>query len=395
MQVLLFIFGLILFTGLVIAHEWGHYIVARRNGVKAEEFGLGLPPRAIGKKLKSGMIISLNWLPIGGFVKLKGENDSDKRKGSFGSASLWSKSKIIMAGVTVNLVIGLLLLTFLALAGMPRLITKETVGEDQFTVASDTKVISQNLMAGYVQPNSPASSIGLESRDVIVQVKNGGDVRQIKTAPQLKAATDDFAGRQVQVTYKHNGITVVKEVTLRSDAEVNASLKTDNPKGRLGVTPTELQVRRSTWSAPVVAVGFTKQLTVLTFKGLGNAFAGVGSIVAGTATGNSEARTNGQTKATEQIGGPVAIGAVLWGSGTLGILFVLMIIAVISLTLALINALPIPALDGGRLFMILFSRGLLKRPLSRSTEERIVGTSMAVLLGLLVLITVVDVKRFF
>jgi regulator of sigma E protease len=89
MQVLLFIFGLILFTGLVIAHEWGHYIVARRNGVKAEEFGLGLPPRAIGKKLKSGMIISLNWLPIGGFVKLKGENDSDKRKGSFGSASLW------------------------------------------------------------------------------------------------------------------------------------------------------------------------------------------------------------------------------------------------------------------------------------------------------------------
>jgi regulator of sigma E protease len=394
MQIILFIFGLVLFTGLVIVHEWGHYIVARRNGVKAEEFGLGLPPRAIGKKLKSGMIISLNWLPIGGFVKLKGENDSDKRKGSFGAASLGAKSKIIMAGVFMNLVVGLLLLTFLAVAGMPRLITKETVGEDQFNVANDTKVIRQDLMAGYVQPDSPASSIGLAPRDVIVQVKSGGDVRQIKTAPQLKQATDDFAGQPVQVTYKHSNNLVVKEVTLRSDAEVNASLNTDDPKGHLGVTPTELQIRRSTWSAPIVAVGFTKQLTVLTFKGLGNAFAGVGSIIAGAATGNSEARENGQTKATNQVGGPVAIGAVLWGSGTLGILFVLMIIAIISLTLALINALPIPALDGGRLFLILFSRGLLKKPLNQRTEERIVGTCMAVILGLLVLITVVDVKRF-
>ena len=395
MQTLLFIFGLVLFTGLVLVHEWGHYIVAKRNGVKAEEFGLGLPPRAIGKKLKSGMIISLNWLPIGGFVKLKGESDSDRRKGSFGSASVWSKSKIIMAGVFMNLVVGVLLLTFLAVAGMPRLITKETVGEDQFTVASDTKVVRQDLMAGYVQPDSPASGIGLAPRDVIVQVKSGDDVRHIKTAPQLKQATDDFAARKVEVTYKHGNKIIVKETTLRSDAEVSASLDTDNPKGHLGVTPTELQVRRSTWSAPVVAIGFTKQLTVLTFKGLGSAFAGLGSIIAGTATGNSQARENGQAKATEQVGGPVAIGAVLWGSGTLGILFVLMIIAIISLTLALINALPIPALDGGRLFLILFSRGLLKKPLSQRTEERVVGTSMAVILGLLVLITVVDVKRFF
>src|SRR3989344_2593861 len=128
MQILLFILGLLLFTSLVIVHEWGHYFIARRNGVKTEEFGLGLPPRAWGKKLRSGMIISLNWLPIGGFVKLKGENDSDKRKCSFGAASLGAKSKIIMAGVFMNLVVGLLLLTLLAAIGMPRLITKDSVG---------------------------------------------------------------------------------------------------------------------------------------------------------------------------------------------------------------------------------------------------------------------------
>lgn len=394
MQIFLFILGLILFTGLIIVHEWGHLFVARRNGVKAEEFGLGLPPRAWGRKLKSGMIISLNWLPIGGFVKLKGESDSDKRSGSFGAASLSAKTKIILAGVVMNLIVGVLLLTILAWAGMPRLITKETVGQDQFTVASDTKVIHQDLIASYIQPDSPAEKIGLAPRDTILQLKSGDDTRQIKSASRLKSATQDFAGQTVQLTYEHNNQTITRDVTLRSAAEVEASLNSDNPKGNLGVSPTELQIRRSTWSAPVVALGFTKQLFELTLKGLGSAFSGLGSIIAGAVTGNEQARANGSARATEQIGGPVAIGAILWGSGTLGILFVLMIIAIISLTLALINALPIPALDGGRLSLILFSRLLLRRPLSRNVEERIVGASMALIIGLLILITIVDVRRF-
>src|SRR3990167_3490498 len=119
MQIFLFILGLLLFTSLVIVHEWGHFFVARRNGVKVEEFGLGLPPRAWGKKLKSGMMVSLNWLPIGGFVKLKGENDSDRRRGSFGAASLKAKSKIIMAGVFFNFFFGLLILSVLYSSGIP------------------------------------------------------------------------------------------------------------------------------------------------------------------------------------------------------------------------------------------------------------------------------------
>ena len=143
-----------------------------------------------------------------------------------------------------------------------------------------------------------------------------------------------------------------------------------------------------------MALGFTKQLIVLTFQGLGHALAGLGSIIAGVATGNHKARVNGQSQATAQVGGPVAIMAVLWNGGALGIYFVLMVIAIVSITLALMNVLPIPALDGGRLFMILVSRLVLRRPLSRRIEERIVGTSMAVLLSLFVLITIVDVRRF-
>jgi regulator of sigma E protease len=112
-------------------------------------------------------------------------------------------------------------------------------------------------------------------------------------------------------------------------------------------------------------------------------------------TGNSQARSNGQTEASSQVGGPVAIVAVLWGSGSYGISFILWIIAVLSLTLALMNVLPIPALDGGRLAMILFSRGVLKKPLSKLAEERITATGMLVLLSLIALITLVDVNRFF
>jgi regulator of sigma E protease len=340
MQILLFILAILLFISLVIVHEWGHYIVARRNGVEVEEFGLGFPPRAWGKKRKDGMILSLNWLPLGGFVKLKGEFDADTRKGSFGAASLGAKTRVLLAGVTMNLLVGLALLTVLAWVGMPKLINKDVAGQDQFTVKSDTKVLSQEVRVGSVQDNSPASKAGLASKDVIESIAVGNNVHNVKTSGQLHNTTAALAGKTVQITYKHAGSTITK-------------------------------------------------------KGLGHAIGGLGSTIAGLVTGNHKARENGQTAASSQVGGPVAIVAVLWGSGSYGITFILWIIAVISLTLALMNVLPIPALDGGRLFMILMSRGVFKKPLSRMMEERITATGMAVLLALIVLITIVDVKRFF
>jgi regulator of sigma E protease len=395
MQILFFIFGIFLFAGLVLVHEFGHFIAARRNGVEVEEFGLGFPPRALSRKTKSGMILSLNWLPLGGFVKLKGEHDADKSKGSFGAASLAAKSRILLAGVTMNALVGILLLTALAVIGMPKLIDKSLDGQDQFTVASDTKITRQDVMVGYISPASPAQRAGLQSRDIIKSISNGQTSHQVKTPEQLKAATEAFGGQKVQLTIERKGHTVIKIINLRPKAEVLTSRKTDDPKGYLGVVPNQLEIRRSTWSAPIVAVGFTKQLVVLTFKGLGHALAGLGSIIAGGLTGNKQARQNGQTAASSQVGGPVAIMAVLWGAGTLGIVFILMIIAIISLTLALMNILPLPALDGGRLFVTLTSRAILKRPLSRQAEELVHGTGMAVLLLLVALITIVDVKRFF
>ena len=120
-----------------------------------------------------------------------------------------------------------------------------------------------------------------------------------------------------------------------------------------------------------------------------------GSLIAGVFSGNHAAQTNGAAQAESQVGGPVAIMEVLWHSGDLGLNFTLAFIAVISLTLALINILPLPALDGGRLLLSIISRRLMRRPLSQVAEERIVGTGMAVIFLLIILITIVDVKRSF
>src|SRR5829696_563176 len=104
MSVLLLILGLLLFVALVVVHEFGHYIAARRNDVVVEEFGIGFPPRAWGRKLKNGVFFTLNWLPLGGFVRLKGEHDADREIGSYGRASLWGKTQIMTAGVVMNLI---------------------------------------------------------------------------------------------------------------------------------------------------------------------------------------------------------------------------------------------------------------------------------------------------
>lgn len=395
MHNLIFVLGIFLFICLVLVHEWGHFYVARRNGVFVEEFGLGFPPKAAGKKLKSGMVLSLNWLPLGGFVKMRGEHDSDTRKGSFGAASVWAKSKIMLAGVTMNFLVGVAILTLLAVVGMPKLLTQDNIGQDQFTVASDTKVIHKQVLVGQILPGSPADKAGLQSTDELVSATANGQTKPVNTSEQIRSATTAFAGQKIDLTYKHDGQVLHKDVQLLSKKEVLASRATDNPKGYLGIVPTTIQVQRSTWSAPIVALGLTKQIIVLTVAGLGHALSGLGSTIAGGATGNHDARVNGQDKASSQVGGPVAIGVALWDYGHLGINFILFLIAIISLTLAFMNILPIPALDGGRLFMMWFSRGFLKRPLTPAAEEKIVGASFAALLGLIVLITVVDVKRFF
>lgn len=384
---LLLILGLILFIGLVVVHELGHFWAAKRNGVEAEEFGIFFPPTLWRKKTKGGWDFTINALPLGGFVKLKGEYDADKRPGSFGAATTWVKAKIMLAGVVVNLVTAVVLFMILAWVGMPKII------DNQFTVASDTKIVSQATYVGYVEANSPAYKAGLQQGDKLLSITNNNQKVEI-SGQVLRDVTKTFAGQAVAITYERDGKIDIAKTTLLTNAAVEASQKTDSPKGYLGISPQEQITRRSTWSAPVVAVGVTAQFTKLTFQGLGQALQGLGGIIAGFFTGNTTARHNAQSEASSQVGGPVAIFFTLKGGAELGLSFILMIVALISLTLAIMNVLPIPALDGGRLFVILVAR-VLKKPLTQKIEERVYGTGFLILIGLIVLITIVDIKRFF
>lgn len=388
MSLLLLIVGILLFVGLVIVHEWGHFIMARRGGVEVEEFSIFFPPRLFSKKTKGGWKFSIGLLPLGGFVKLKGEHDTDTAPGSFGAAPLWTKTKVMAAGVVMNFVTAFILFAIIAALGMPQLV------DNQFTVKSDTKVTKSELLVAQVEAGSPASKAGLQSTDRLVRLTDGAKTQYLDAKTALPNITKQFAGQTVTLVYVHAGQTKTTELTLRSKAAVAASQKTDNPKGYLGVVPTTLVMQRSTWSAPIVALGLMKQFTVLTFQGLGKALAGVGSIVAGSATGNSTARAHGQTAAASQVSGPVGIFVILKDGSLLGYQFMLLIIAIISLTLAIMNILPIPALDGGRLWITLVARAV-KKPLSPKREELINGIGFALLMSLIILISVVDVRRFF
>jgi regulator of sigma E protease len=391
MGTFLLVVGLVLFIGLVIAHELGHFWAAKRNGVKVEEFGIFFPPKLWGKKMKGGWDFTVNLLPLGGFVKLKGEHDSDKGKGTFGAASDWAKTKIMLAGVFVNLLTALGMFTVLAWTGMPHI---PAMLPDQFTVKSDTKVTSQNVLIGQIEPGSPAAKAGLKRLDIVTGLSDGTKTLNVGETPLTKA-THQFAGKKVTITYLRKGASKTTTAQLLDEKTVLASRKTDSPKGYLGIVPFEYKIQRSTWSAPVVAVGLTAQLTKMTFVGLGHALQGLGGIIAGTLTGNTTARHNAQTEASSQVSGPVGIYMVLKEMGTLGVPFLLFIIAILSLTLAIMNVLPIPALDGGRLYMMLLSRLTKAKSLTPKMEESIVGWSFMALLGLIVLITIVDVKRFF
>lgn len=375
MWVLLLILGLLMFIGLVVVHEYGHFLAARRGGVDVEEFGIGFPPRAWGKKTKGGFIFSLNWLPLGGFVKLKGEHDSDTEKGSFGAASTSVKVKIMLAGVGMNLLAAFVLLTIVAWVGMPQLV------DNQFTVKSDAHVSGSEVLIGGVEKDTPAAKAGLKERDHLMSiVGQNGQIMQVKTAESLPAITKSLAGQSVIINFTRNGKAMTAQTTLLSDQAVADAQKQGKTAGYLGIAPGEYTLIRSTWSAPIVAAGVIKQFTAMTFQGLGSAL---------------NALLHGQGhKASEQVSGPVGIIVILKDSSLLGYQFVLMIIAIISLTLAIMNVLPIPALDGGRLFVTIIAR-MRGKPISQEAEERIYGYGFVALMALVIAVTFVDVKRFF
>lgn len=368
--------GLIVLVILIVVHELGHAIVARRNGVVVEEFGIGFPPRAWGKKLKNGVLLTLNWLPLGGFVRLKGEHDEAKGSGTYGGATFWQKTKILLAGVVVNWLVAAVLLAFLAVIGLPKIIP------NQFVMPGDGRVETGAVSLVTVVDDSAAAGAGFEKGDVIISV----DDTTIDTSADFIAATRDNSGKTVTIAYERDGQAHHASLTLGDDRS----------KGIFGATVGQSEKIYATWSAPIVGIATTGQLTWETLQGLGGL---LGKLVSGTVqqfSGNEQTRAEAQVKLDEvsnSVAGPVGILGVIFPSAQQqGVVQIILLTAVISLTLAVMNALPIPALDGGRWWTMAIFR-LLKKKLTREREETIQGIGFLVLMGLIILITVSDVTK--
>lgn len=370
--------GLFVLVFLVVIHELGHAIAARRNGVVVEEFGIGFPPKMWARKLKNGVIFSLNWLPLGGFVKLQGEHDAADKPGDYGAASFWQKTKILLAGVMINWIAAAVLFGVMAFVGMPKLI------ENQFYIPSDTVVTSSPLTLSSITEDYPAQAAGLEAGDEIVRFAG----EDITTADQFIDATAAHRGETVPVVYSRDGEEQTAQVALR-DSEAGSIF---------GAGLSQQETFRATWSAPIVGVTTAGQLSWTILESLGNT---VGNLVSGLVlqfSPSESARTSGQEQldtVSQSVAGPIGILGVLFpAAGQAGIGSVILLSAVISLTLAIMNTLPIPALDGGRWFTMALFR-LLKRPLSKELEEKIQAAGFLALMALVVLVTIGDVAKLF
>ncbi len=378
------VIGLLILVALVAMHEFGHGVVARRNGVRVKEFGIGFPPRAKGWVVKSSVLgknvlYSLNWLPLGGFVNLQGENDSSNKKGDFGSVSFWAKTKILLAGVFVNWVTAAVLLTIVAAMGLPKII------DGQFTVPSDTIVQTAPVTVASVSKGLPADKAGIQKGDEIIRIAGV----PLDDATKLTQITKENVGKTVDVVFRQNGTEQTASVTLRSE--------NSDKQGYLGLSGSQRTTYRSTWSAPIVGVVLTGQFTAYTFQSLGTTFVNFVTGVAQKLSFNSEVREAGGEKLAEvnqNVGGPIAILGMLFPSARAdGLGSLLLVTALIALTLAVMNALPIPALDGGRWFVTFLYRKVLRKPLTRETEEKIHGTGFMVLMGLFALIVIADIMK--
>ena len=413
------IIGLIILMLLVVAHEFGHFIMARRNGVRVLEFGIGFAPRAIawvkkpveqkdedGKPLlgadgkpitklkwvkipkkdwskpQDSMVFSLNWLPIGGFCAMDGESDADRRKGTFGAASFWGKTKILFGGVAMNWLVAFVILTVLALTGMPQFL------EHQFYLGQDAQQIdvSRSVVVDKVVEGSPADEAGFESGDEIIAIEG----ETVSSAAVISQYGKDHAGETVKYKIKRG----------EEEKELTANLNPADSEYALGVSMASYGQTfiRSTWSAPIVGLGVTAQITGETFKSLGQLVWNLISGVSRQFSPNDTVREEGRedlAAAGDSVSGPVGIIGVIFPTfASTGISNLAFLAALISVSLACMNVLPIPALDGGRWLIIAIYK-LRRKKLTKETEEKIVSRAFMVLLTLIAIITILDIIKLF
>jgi regulator of sigma E protease len=326
---------------LIFVHELGHFTVAKLAGVRVDEFGLGFPPR-MKSWVRGETVYSLNAIPLGGFVKMQGENGENFEPGQFGSKAPWQRFCILAAGPCMNLLLAVFLLFVVFLTGTPQSLAVIT------TIAH----------------NSPAQTAGLKVGDRVLTL----DGRKVQYLADLKTASDRHAGRRVRLTVQRGSTRMAVYLVPR--------LHPPAGQGRIGVQMTKTATVR-------YAPGTSLSMAVGEVRGM------VGTL--------PQVAQNIAQQGGNQVSGPIGIAHVTTQvvnqepQNGIGSLF--FFVALLSANLGILNLLPIPALDGGRIVFVLIS-WVRRRNLDPEVEGIIHMVGMAALLLLILVVSYQDVVRW-
>lgn len=345
---------LVILSILVFVHEFGHFIVAKKLGIGVEEFGFGLPPRVWGKKIGE-TIYSINWLPIGGFVKLTGEDEevqnsklnvqSKERKKFFWARSKKERAAVLLAGVTMNFLLAVIIISYIFTQGV--FVPTEKVHIDKVT------------------ENSPAAEAQLQEKDVIISFAD----KDIKTTEDIINLSKTKGGEVTPIEVLRNGSRIKLSITPRKDPPPG--------EGPLGIVISNLEERKyPIYQAPFYGIVEALKLSYLMISSLAVM---IFKLITFQPT-------------DVDVAGPIGIAQATGQAVKYGFIAVLQLMGLLSLNLAILNILPIPALDGGRLFFVIFEK-FIGRRVKPKVEAVAHQIGMAFLLALIVLITINDVLR--
>ncbi|MFC1938663.1 RIP metalloprotease [Chloroflexota bacterium] len=331
-------------VGLILAHEFGHFITAKAFRVEVKEFGLGFPPRIIGRK-QGETIYSLNAIPLGGFTKLAGEEDPSTPR-SLASKPTGIRILVLSAGSLMNLLVPLALFTI------------------AFMIPHD--VVIGQVAVEEVAPNSPAATAGIEEGDTILSIND----RPVNNTGDLQRYIQLNLGREMEITVTHDDLS-------RESFKIVPRWRPPEGEGAIGVTvrtidATTIRQSESAWRAAPLGISTCVETFAL-FKN------GVLSMITGATP--------------LEVRGPVGIAEMTGEVARAGLSPLLEFAAFLSINLGLINIFPLPALDGGRIAFVLLEKARGGKRIPPTTEGLIHLIGFALLIGVIIAITYTDITR--
>lgn len=372
---------LIILSLLVFIHELGHFLTAKKFGIKVEEFGMGLPPRAWGKKIGE-TIYSINWLPLGGFVKINGEDAIEKvdqnDQTNFMNKKPWQRSVVLIAGVTMNFILALIIFyIILGLNGF-KSYPLMLLNDHNFKF---TDVIKIPAIVTYMEEDSPAKQSGMKYGDSITALEFEDQKVQIKSVDDLRDFVKDKEGKEVQV-FAFN-----METDQTNTYKVTPRYYDSIQQPALGVSLAEGVVLDYSRGAKPAFAGFAHSYNVMSYSF---------SIMKDLVSSSFQQKTI--EPVSQGVSGPIgifgAVDSVVQNAGKKTLVTLLDLTALLSLSLAVMNLLPIPALDGGRLVFVLYE-WVSKKRVSQKVEAWAHNIGYLLLIGLLILITFKDILKMF